>query len=110
MAAQQANQLVILIDDYAAEVQLGGQDPWQVVVLEPQDFRDASGDPLGSWKGVRRLKLSPAEHLKPKRGRDESPRLVGQHWRGAEPEFRNLRWQVGPGDGNTGSATNGETP
>ena len=108
--AQQSNTLVVLIDDYAAEIQLSGGDQWQTVVLEPQDFRDAGGDPLGSWKNIRRLKLTPAEHLKPKRGSEGNPRLVGKHWSGAKPQFRNLRWQVGAVDGNAGSANEGENP
>ncbi len=92
--AQQSNKLVVLIDDYAAEVQLGGGDQWQAVVLQRQDFRDAGGDPLGSWKNIRRLKLTPAEHLKPKRGSAGALRRVGKSWSGANPKFRDLRWQV----------------
>ncbi len=92
--AQQPNMLVVVIDDYAAEIQLSGGDKWQSVVLLPKDFRDASGGPLGSWKTIRRLKLTPAEHVRPKRGSKGKPRLVGKHWIGPKPRFRNLRWQV----------------
>jgi hypothetical protein len=93
VSAKQPNTLVVLIDDYAAEVQLRGDEPWQTVVLQPQDLRDAGGAPLGSWNNIRRLKLTHAEHLKPKRGSEGGTRLVGKHWRGVQPEFRNLRWQ-----------------
>ena len=108
--AQQANTLVVLIDDCAAEIQLSGGDQWQSVVLELQDFRDAGGDPLGSWKNIRRLKLTPAEHLKPKRGSQGNPKLVGKRWTGAKPQFRNLRWKVGAVDSNAGSANESENP
>ena len=94
MLAQQPNTLVVVIDHYAAEVPLSGGDEWQTVVLQPQDFRDAGGNPLGGWKNTRRLKLTPEERLKPKRGSEGNPRLVGKHWTGTKPQFRNLRWQL----------------
>jgi hypothetical protein len=97
--SEQPNKLVVLIDDYAAEVELDGGTSWQTIVLGYNDFRDAGGEALGSWEGARRLKLSPAEHVKPKRGSELKPRLVGKHWVGADPQFRNLRWQVATVDG-----------
>ncbi len=87
------NTLVVLIDEYAAEVQLAGGQRWQKVMLAPQDFKNSNGEPLPNWKSIRRLKLSPAEHLRPKRGDPSKPRLVGRNWRGTPPQFRNLRWQ-----------------
>lgn len=91
--AQQPNTLVIVIDDHAAEVELGGGDQWQTVVLEPQDFLDVDGQPLIGWKDVRRLKLTFAEHLKPKRRSEGGLRRVGKNWDGPPPRFRDLRWQ-----------------
>ena len=92
--AAESNLLVVLIDDYAAEVQLIGSGEWQTVVLTPSDFQDISGDALPGWKNIKQLKLSPAEHLRPGRRDNRKPRLVGKHWRGPTPRFRNLRWQV----------------
>ncbi|MHC4285372.1 MAG: glycoside hydrolase domain-containing protein [Planctomycetota bacterium] len=92
--AQQANTLVFVIDDYAAEIKLGGGNQWQKVVLRPQDFRDADGDALRSWKNIKRLKLTPAENLKLKRGSKVKSKVFGKAWTGAKPRFRNLRWQV----------------
>ncbi|MDH3584627.1 MAG: dienelactone hydrolase family protein, partial [Phycisphaerae bacterium] len=90
----QANKLVILIDGYAAEVALTGGTQWQDVALAPNDFGNQSGEPLPGWKNIKRLKLTHAEHLRPKRGAKTRPRLVGGHWRGRAPEFRELRWQL----------------
>jgi hypothetical protein len=90
--AQRPNTLVVVIDDYAAEVPLSGGDPWQTVVLQPQRFRDAGGDPLDDWKNIRRLKLTPEERLKPKRGSEGDPKRIGKSWSGPQPRFRNLRW------------------
>ena len=88
------NTLVVLLDGHAAEVKLKGGDDWQSVDLPPADFLDADGSPLPDWSGARRLKLSHAEHLRPKRGDKSKPRRVGKNWVGAPPEFRNLGWQV----------------
>ena len=98
--AEQSNTLVVVIDGYAAETQLSGGDKWQAVILGPQDFRDAGGGPLGSWKEIKRLKLTPEERLKPKRGGEGSPKRIGRRWNGAKPGFRNLRWQA-PGSAET---------
>jgi hypothetical protein len=98
--AEQSNTMVVVIDDYAAETQLRGSDQWQTVVLRLQDFHNAGGDTLVSWKDVRRLKLVPEERLNPKRGSEGNPKQVGKRWNGASPRFRNLRWQV-PGSSET---------
>ncbi len=97
--ARQPNTLVVLIDAYAAAIQLKGGGSWQPVVLTPHDFRDAAGDALERWKGIRRLKLTPSEHVKPKRGSKGKPKLVGKNWSGPGPRFRNLRWQLTKGSG-----------
>ncbi len=90
--ATEPNKLVILIDDHAAEADLTGGDQWQELTLSPLDFRDFAGKPLPDWNGIRQLKLSPAEHLRPGRGSQGRPKLVGRNWRGDAPEFRDLRW------------------
>ena len=92
--AADANQLVVLIDEHAAEVHLDGGVGWQEIVLRPQDFRNFADESLPSWENVKRLKLSPAERLKPERGDTRESRIVGKNWRGAKPRFRNLRWRV----------------
>lgn len=92
--AEKSNKLVVLLDGHAAEVQLSGGDRWQQVNLTPSDFKNAAEEPLSDFSKVRRLKLSHAEHLRHKRGDQRKPRLVGKAWQGADPQFRNLRWDV----------------
>lgn len=93
--SDERNKLVVLLDDFAAEVQLEGGESSQVFVLELGDFRNYSGKSLAGWDGVRRLKLTHAERLRPGRGKDGAPRVVGGVWKGASPRFRNLRWMKG---------------
>ena len=88
----ESNVLVILLDDMAAEVQLDGGGSWQKIVLNPTDFLDFNGKALSTFDHTMRLKLSPSERLRPNRGSVEQPRIVGADWRGAKPQFRNLRW------------------
>ena len=91
--AAESNRLVILLDDYAADISLTGGDLWQKVVLKPSDFQNFHQEQLLDWTNVRRLKLSPAEHLREKQGNRKETRRVGQHWKGTPPQFRNLRWE-----------------
>ena len=90
--AAERNKLVVLLDEYAAELQLGGGDFEQKITLAPNDFKNYSGEPLADWNAVRRLKLTHAERLRPRRGQTGEPRLVGANWKGTPPQFRSLRW------------------
>jgi hypothetical protein len=86
------NKLVVVIDGYAAvvDIEQGGQ--WQDVVLKTGDFRNHSGISLLNWKDIHELKLCDAERLRPARGDTTASRIVGKSWQGPTPEFRNLRW------------------
>lgn len=90
--SEQSNALVVLIDENAAVVQLNGGDQWQEIVLTAQEFLNFDGDGLANFKEAMRLILSPSERLKPARGSKKNPQIVGEKWRGAKPQFRNLRW------------------
>jgi len=92
LQAAEQNKLVVLLDEYAAEVMVDGGDVSQKVILKLNDFRNYNDEPLAEWHQVRRLKLSPAEHLRPGRGQDGKPRLVGAGWKGTPPQFQGLRW------------------
>lgn len=89
---EQQNTLVVLLDDYAAEVSLNGGDAWQGVSLQPHDFVNLDGESLAKFNDVMRLKLGFSERLKPPRGSKKSAQIVGEPWKGAAPRFRSLRW------------------
>ncbi|MFK8112607.1 MAG: dienelactone hydrolase family protein [Rubripirellula sp.] len=89
----EANELVVLIDEHAAVVKLEGGNQWKEVTLDPQDFKTLAGEPLPNWESAKRLTLSEAERLRPARGEKGEPKVLGKNWRGPNPEFRNLRWQ-----------------
>lgn len=103
--ADEANTLVILLDDHAAEISLSGGREWQNVVLKPQEFRNLDGDMLDSFDKTKRLKLSAVERLKAKRGSDKQHGIVGKKWLGAKPRFRKLRWIVPSSNIESVSAT-----
>lgn len=92
--ASEANKLVVLIGDHAAEVELAGGPQWQAVELTPSDFHNVVGEGLSGWDEIRQLKLSPREHLRPGRGQQAEVKVVGAVWKGDDPSFRNLRWQT----------------
>ena len=90
--AEQPNALIVGIDSYAAQVALSGGGPWQSVALSPDEFKDAMGEPLASWQGVRELRLGGSDTIRTRvDGKNKSVRLGGS-WQGPDPEFRNLRW------------------
>ncbi len=89
--SEQANKLVIGLDSHAAEIQLKGGTEWQRVLLAPADFRNASGEPLTSWKGIKELRLGDKETL---RAKDGKTLVLGAAWKGTEPKFRKLEWSV----------------
>lgn len=90
----EANTLVVMLDKMVAEVPLAGGDDWQPIVLSPADFHDVSGKPRSDWNNILQLKLSATERLRPQRGTDQKPKVVGAKWKGADPKFRNLRWDL----------------
>jgi hypothetical protein len=87
--SEQANKLVIGLDNHATEVQLNGGTEWQRVMLAPSDFRNASGESLPSWKGIKELRLGDKETL---RSKDGKTLVLGAAWKGTEPKFRKLEW------------------
>ena len=89
---ERANKVVVSIDDYAAVADIQAGNQWQTVRLTLSDFSDQVAEPLASWVGIKTLRLSPTEKL---RSIDrKNPRVVGRSWRGADPEFRDMRWEA----------------
>ncbi|MEM8668949.1 MAG: dienelactone hydrolase family protein [Planctomycetota bacterium] len=96
--SSKANQLVIVLDDHIAVVDVPGGDQWHTLTLQPRDFRNYEGEPLSDWNDIRQLTLSPAEFLRPKNSKAgvAKPKRYGKVWSGPAPRFRNLRWTQDP--------------
>jgi len=92
--AAQSNQLVVGLDEYAAEIILVGGTEWQSVLLVPADFHNADGNTLAGWSGLKELRLGAQEMLRAKNEGAKSV-SIGVEWKGAAPEFCNLRWEGG---------------
>ena len=90
--AAEANKLVIGIDQYAAEVALSGGSDWQNITLSASDFKDGAEAVMPGWAGIKELQLVAINNLKANARGDKATRRVGAPWKGAPPEFRNLRW------------------
>ena len=90
--AEQSNKLVVGIDLFAAEVELSGGGRWQSIFLSSDDFKDASGASLTDWDGVRELRLGANDSLKKNVDGKDTRLKLGGIWKGAAPQFRNLRW------------------
>ncbi len=90
------NKLVVGIDDHAAEVELDGDEDFEAITLSLADFRNATGEALSDWNGIRELRLGANETLRDRK-KNKSLKLGGA-WKGGPPAFRNLRWIVGKTD------------
>lgn len=89
---QDNNQLVMVLDNYAAVVPIEGGEDWRSITLRPEDFESYDSSPLTSWDGIRSLKLTDSEQLRPLPGQPGERRRIGGRWKGPAPEFRNLMW------------------
>ena len=86
------NTLVVRVDDFATEVDLKGGSQVQTVLLKPSDFVNSADERLDDWDGVRLLRFSPAERLRPARNAGGEAKVFGGPWKGQPPTFRRLRW------------------
>ncbi|WP_146526703.1 hypothetical protein [Novipirellula artificiosorum] len=99
------NSFVIGLDDFAAEVELTGGADWQTILLAAADFKDAKGNALTDWQGIKELRLGDQETLKD----DDHRHVLGDRWQGDPPKLRDLRWidlaaEQGPSAGSAASA------
>jgi hypothetical protein len=90
--AAEANNLIVGIDHYGAEVKLHGGNEWQTITLSASDFTDAHEAPLSSWNNIKELRLGAQDRLRSAKRGDKTSRALGGAWRGAPPAFRALRW------------------
>ena len=89
---EKANQLVVMVDAYASVVNVAAGKDWQTVRIPLSQFTDQANEPMVNWEQIKTLRLSPKESLKSVD--KKNPRIVGQAWIGADPEFRNMRWEA----------------
>ena len=87
------NQLVLQLDDAAAQVQIQGGTQWQKIVLSPADFHNAAGDALSGWKKFGELILADTVTLELTQDGKKQTLPLGAPWQGPAPRFRNLHWQ-----------------
>jgi hypothetical protein len=90
--SESPNKLVVGIDGHAAEVALTGGAAWQAIALDAGDFKDANGTARPDWSNVRELRLAATDLLTTKKDGKDQQLQLGTVWKGASPEFRNLRW------------------
>jgi hypothetical protein len=90
--APQPNKMAIGIDGYFTEVELDGGDAWQKISLTPTDFENETGEKLESWEGIRELQLEDEKTLRDKNS--DGKKTFGGKWKGASPQFRDLKWIV----------------
>ena len=90
--AEEANRVVVSIDSYATEVVIERGGRFTKFELQSSAFTNAEGHALQGWNGIKELRLSEAEILRPGRGSDAEMTKLGGSWKGKAPEFRNLRW------------------
>ena len=89
VSSAQANKLVVKIDNYAAEVSLAGGSAWEAIEFSAADFKNAAGEALSDFTGIKELRLSPQETL---RGKNNAIVQLGGAWQGADPIFNDLHW------------------
>lgn len=94
--SEEANQLVLKLDDKAAVVDLPGGEDWHQIVLYPTDFRGVGDRSRIDWKDITSLQLSDRVTLKPGRHDTASEsETFGAPWKGNAPELQNMRWLSG---------------
>lgn len=92
---EQPNTLVIGVDGYAATVAVRGGNQWQTVILSASDFQSSDDVRLAGWDGIKELRLGARDSLREKKS--GKTKGVGGPWKGAAPEFRDLKWTQGSG-------------
>ena len=90
--ADQPNQMILGLDGYATELEIRGGGTWTSILLRCEVFKNAEGQALDSWQGLKELQLDAKITLNPGRGSQAKPLKLGADWKGTAPAFRNLRW------------------
>lgn len=91
--SEQVNKLVVVLNDYAVEVDLKGNNVENTFELKPENFKNAEAVTLKNWKDLHTLKLSDSEVLRKGRGKDQKIAKFGAQWKGESPSFQSLYWK-----------------
>lgn len=89
VATAEANTLVVGIDDYAVEVPLDGGYAREVITLSAIDFKNAVGESMSSFAGIKELRLLESDRLRV----DKQTVNYGGKWKGSDPIFANMHWE-----------------
>jgi len=93
--SEQANKLVVRLNDAAAVVDLPGGSQWQEIVFYPSDFQTALGTWAYDWEAAKELEFSHYENVASSTHGGGSIVVGNPVWTGSAPEFRNLHWMPG---------------
>ena len=94
--SEQPNQLILLMDDKAAIVELAGENEWLDVALTPAEFKGIGGESRLDWKHITLLQFTDTVTLQLGENDEKAePLVVGKTWEGAAPELRDMRWVAG---------------
>lgn len=88
VSCKEKNVLIVGLDGYAAEVQLAGGSAWELIELPATSFKNAAGESLPNFDGIKELRLVPQDML---RGKPKNKNL-GKAWVGPDPVFNDLHW------------------
>ena len=86
-----------------AEVQLLGGSAWEAIELSVADFKNAAGEHLISFDGIKELRLNSKEILRGKGGQPNTQ--LGGQWQGADPVFNDLHWSSSCPSGSQSATT-----
>lgn len=93
--SEQANTLVVRLNDAAVEVALPGGSVWQEVILYPSDFQSATGPWASDWDGAKELEFSHFESVASYAHGGGNIVVGNLVWSGSAPEFQDLHWMAG---------------
>lgn len=93
--SEEANTLVVRLNDAAVEVELPGGPEWQEIVLYPLDFETALGTWAFDWEEAKELEFSHYEAVASYTPGGGTMVVGNPVWNGTAPEFRDLHWAAG---------------
>ena len=87
--SEQANTLLVKLDDYYYEAPLKGAHQWETLTINAQQCKNADGATLPSFSKAYKLTITEQSRV---RGKDGKSRTVGKPWKGEAPQFGQIAW------------------